>query len=190
MQSDDTPAGSGRQRHCVACGSTNVTTAIVDDEIEYGSGSSPARLHVAIPVHKCEACETEYTDEAAEDIRHEAVCRHLGVLNPREILAIRKGLGLSRQRFAELTRLGVATLARWESGEVIQNAALDAYLRLLARPENFSLLESGALSDPGQVVMAPETDEKSSTRFPTLAARGEIYAEARRAQQFKLAACW
>lgn len=54
------------------------------------------------------------------------------MLSPAEISGLRKGLGMSRAAFAELTDLGEATLGRWESGAVIQNRANDRYLRLLS----------------------------------------------------------
>ena len=44
-------------------------------------------------------------------IRHEAVCRHLGVLAPGEIRALRREHGMSRAAFARLTGFGEATLA-------------------------------------------------------------------------------
>ena len=42
---------------------------------------------------------------------------------------------MTRAAFAELTRLGEATLNRWENGSVVQNRANDRYLRILAIPE-------------------------------------------------------
>ena len=58
------------------------------------------------------------------------------LLSPEEIKAIRKHLGLSRAEFARLTRIGEASLARWETGHIVQNAAMDNYLRLLSYEEN------------------------------------------------------
>ena len=57
-------------------------------------------------------------------------------MTPREVVAIRTRLGMTRAAFAELTRLGGASLARWEKGLLIQNAANDQLLYLLRFPEN------------------------------------------------------
>ena len=159
----------------------------MDEEMEYGSGPKPVRLHVNVPVYQCRDCETEFTDGSAEEVRHEAVCRYLNVLTPTEIRKIRARLGLSRQRFADITRLGIATIARWESGEVIQNAALDVYLRLVSKREIFQLIESRLLFDHSYVEEQTQADERSASRFPTLVSTGEIQTKMRRAKIFKLA---
>ena len=61
-------------------------------------------------------------------------------LPPADILKIRKESGLSRAEFARLTRIGEASLHRWENGLLIQNPAMDSYLRLLAYGENIQRL--------------------------------------------------
>jgi DNA-binding transcriptional regulator YiaG len=83
----------------------------------------------------------EFLDDGAEELQTDAVCNHLGVLTPKEILAVRHDAGLTRASFAELTGLGEATLARWETGTLIQSASSDRYLRLLRYPENLSRLK-------------------------------------------------
>ena len=71
----------------------------------YGGGPNAVQLKATIPFHRCADCTFEYTDSAAEDIRHEAVCRHLGLMGPAEILDLRNSYGLSRAEFAEATRI-------------------------------------------------------------------------------------
>lgn len=39
-----------------------------------------AELTVDVPVRRCEACDFEYLDDEAEQLKHGAICRHLGVL--------------------------------------------------------------------------------------------------------------
>jgi putative zinc finger/helix-turn-helix YgiT family protein len=107
----------------------------------YGEGSEAVELEVLVPVQKCSKCGFEYIDDAAEDIRHEAVCRHLGVLTPDEIREVREEYGFSRAEFSRLSRLGEATLTRWENGSLIQNNAYDQFLRLLRYPENIRRLQ-------------------------------------------------
>jgi DNA-binding transcriptional regulator YiaG len=186
MKPGDALLESSEAPRCSACGSNAVSTTFVDEQMEYGSGPTPVHIPVRLPVHRCAACELEFTDSTAEGLRHEAICRHLGLLSPGEILAIRARLNMSRQRFAALTRLGVATLARWESGEIIQNAALDAYLRLIAKPEICELLLSGALTDSVAHRNPSGRDDESINRFPTLASNGDLPSRTKRAGIFNL----
>jgi putative zinc finger/helix-turn-helix YgiT family protein len=138
---------------CGFCGESRVSTRLEDDRFQYGDGNDAAQIVAVIPVHHCGSCGAEFTDDAAEDIRHDAVCRHLGVLTPSEIRHIRESRQLSRAEFARLTRIGEATLARWERGSLIQNAGYDQLLRLLRHDENVARLRltSSLLRDSAPV---------------------------------------
>jgi putative zinc finger/helix-turn-helix YgiT family protein len=127
---------------CPNCGSTDISTTWTEDAFSYGVGTEQVQLTARVPLRTCAACGYQYYDEEAEDARHEAVCRHLGVQTPAEIQALRKKYGLSRAEFADLTKLGDATIARWERGALIQNAANDRYLRLLQCEENVERLRN------------------------------------------------
>ncbi len=133
---------SGQQESnlCPNCGAKDIRTTWMDDTFPYGVGADAVQLTARVPLRTCAACGYQYYDEEAEDVRHEAVCRHLGVQTPAEIQALRKKYGLSRAEFANLTKLGEATIARWERGALIQNAANDLYLRLLRWEENVERL--------------------------------------------------
>ena len=137
---------------CPMCGVSDITTTPTLHAFDYGSGDSAVELHVRVPVHRCEACEFEYLDDAAEHLKHAAVCDHLGVLPPSEIRRIRENHGMTRASFAHVTGLGEASLNRWENGLSIQTHANDRYLRLLARPEVLWRL---------QELMAPRFPERS-----------------------------
>ena len=119
---------------CPMCGDTGITTSWNPHAFDYGAGQSAVELTVNVPVRRCDTCEFEYLDDAAERLKHEAVCRHLGVLPPAEIRRIRDAHGMTRARFAQVTGLGEASLNRWENGLTVQTHANDRYLRLLARP--------------------------------------------------------
>ena len=121
-------------RECPQCGENSLSTYRRRDTFEYGTGESAATLNVELPVRRCGSCDLEFIDHEGERLRHEAVCRHLGVLTPAEIAGVRKRYGMSRAAFAEATGLGETTLGRWENGAVVQNAGSDRYLRLLALP--------------------------------------------------------
>jgi DNA-binding transcriptional regulator YiaG len=123
-------------------------------------------LTARVPLRTCTKCGFEYFDEEAEDARHAAVCRHLGVQTPAEIEALRKKYGLSRVEFADLTQLGEATIARWERGALIQNAANDRYLYLLRWEENIERLGGKGPSGVGAAAVSNTVKCASSAEEP------------------------
>lgn len=162
-----------RDATCPLCGREGVVTSWKDHTFSYGSGGSEVELTVSVPVRRCAACEFEYLDESAERLKHDSICRHLGVLSPAEIRLIREGHGMTRARFAQVTGLGEASLNRWENGLTIQTHANDRYLRLLARPEIMRQLEE---------LMAPEPPVESivvvaGNRFRALEVTPALLAE-------------
>jgi putative zinc finger/helix-turn-helix YgiT family protein len=125
---------------CLECGSKALEERFDEETFEYGGREKPFTATARIPSLLCTACGFRFYDEAAEWARHEAACRHLGVMTPDEIRALRKRYGLTQEALAELTGLGVASLGRWERGAGIQNEAYDALLYLLRAPENVERL--------------------------------------------------
>lgn len=119
---------------CPLCESKSVDTFQHSDSFEYGSGDAAVTLRVVLPVRRCKVCDFEFVDHEGEQLQHEAVCRHLGVLTPAEVREVRERYGMTRAAFAEVTGLGEATLGRWETGALIQNRANDTYLRLVRSP--------------------------------------------------------
>jgi putative zinc finger/helix-turn-helix YgiT family protein len=134
----------GQGRKCPSCGHQPLVAQRIRDEFEYGPDDE--RITVVaedVPVLVCPACGvTLYGPEAAA-VRHQAICRALGLLCPAEIKALRERLGLDQEEFARLTGIGIATLSRWELGRLLQTRALDRYLRLLeALPDAARFLET------------------------------------------------
>ena len=127
--------------HCPSCESSTVRTRLEDSSFVYGKGEKAVELAVQIPVHSCSTCDLEFTDSVAEEIRHRTICRHQKIMTPKEVISIREAYGLSRSNFAELTRLGEASLTRWENGTLLQNKAYDSFLYLLRFPENLERLK-------------------------------------------------
>lgn len=121
---------------CVNCGSSQVTKEWKRQTFQYGADDASVELAAEMPVYTCLSCGYQFAGPEAEDARHEAVCRHLGVLTPREIMAIREHGGLTRSQFTELTRIGIASLKRWEAGALVQNAANDELVYLMVFPDN------------------------------------------------------
>ena len=121
---------------CPDCGEQDVETNTETESFEYAADSGLVQLSVDLPVSKCGKCGFEYLDIDAQELRHEAVCRYLGLFTPVEIERIRDCYKLSRPIFCDITKIGQASLGRWERGAKIQNAAYDQYLYLLQFPEN------------------------------------------------------
>lgn len=121
---------------CENCGSNDVHAHYEDQAFIYGAGADSVDLRVTVPVWSCRACGMRYTDEAAEIIRHDAVCVHLGRLTPRQLVGLRFQYGLTQEEFANISNIGIASIKRWESGNQIQSSSFDSYLRLLSFSEN------------------------------------------------------
>jgi putative zinc finger/helix-turn-helix YgiT family protein len=126
---------------CFNCGSSNLERKDLSQAFQYGSGTSAVELKANMPVYTCIDCGYQFAGPEAEDARHEAVCRHLGVMTPNEIVAVRESTGLSRTEFAERTGVGIASLKRWETGALVQNAANDQLIYLMTIPENVEHLQ-------------------------------------------------
>ncbi|KHD09212.1 hypothetical protein PN36_14910 [Candidatus Thiomargarita nelsonii] len=122
---------------CPVCEQYNVQTTIENDTFTYDA----VELTASIPVRTCNDCGFRFTDEIAEEVEHEAICQHLGVIIPKEIGAIRKQYQLSWTEFSEITTLDEVSLAHWENGELIQNPVIDKFLYLLKFPENLERLK-------------------------------------------------
>lgn len=142
---------------CPNCSASSVVQRIVPESLPYGSGGDAVLLNLQLPIRHCDSCGEEWEDVESFRAKHDAVCMHLGRLTSREIAIIRTSVG-SRERFSELTGIGPASLARWESGSLMQNAAYDLLLRAIAdselRERLFSL-RIHATAASAQAAMSP-----------------------------------
>jgi len=127
---------------CPVCAGPEVRTAMEVETFLYGKDPNAAELTARVPVRTCDSCGFQFTDFEAEHARHEAICRNLGVLTPAEVADIRKRYRFSQTELARLTRIGEASLYRWENGQLIQNPAYDQFLYLLTFPENVARLRA------------------------------------------------
>ena len=164
---------------CPLCDGEPIVTIQRIDTFDYGSGASAVTLKVDLPVRCCTECDFEFVDHKGERLRHEAVCRHLGVLTPAEVRGVREQYGMTRAAFAKVTGLGEATLTRWENGAVVQNRANDRFLRLLTSRWIMSSLER--LSAPEAAKADPAGEPRK--RFQVLELSESII---RRQQRFQL----
>lgn len=86
-------------------------------------------------VFRCNVCgEEEYSFEqaiAAERRAGEIYREQNGFLQPDEIVALRRRWGVTQAQLEDALGLGRKTIARWESGRVLQSRALDNLLRAI-----------------------------------------------------------
>jgi HTH-type transcriptional regulator/antitoxin MqsA len=81
-------------------------------------------------VPKCEACGRLFFDNDADaQVRH-ALREQLGLLQPDQIREQRNALGLTQAQLAKALRVAPETISRWETGGIIQTAAMDRLMRL------------------------------------------------------------
>src|SRR4051812_45108258 len=109
------------QTTCPRCKSERIETVIKKDRFRYGEGPHAAELSADVPVRRCAKCKFAWQDAVAFAARHDAICVHLGLLRPSEIRELRKGTYGSREALSAATGIGVASLARWESGSLMQS---------------------------------------------------------------------
>lgn len=147
---------------CEFCDGTGIVRNIESQTFQYGSGSESADITVKVPVYYCRDCDLAFSGDEAEEIRHDAVCEHLGRLTPRCIREIREINGLTQAQLAEITGFGVASVKRWETGNIIQNLSADRFLRLLGVSSNIALLRA---LDRSTTTVRPsfQTDFNSAT---------------------------
>lgn len=165
---------------CPNCAEISISYRTEVETFQYGHGDDTPTLSAHVSVYTCRSCGEDFLDHTADEARHTAVCRHLGVLTPDEIANIRTRYGLSRAEFSKITRLGEATLARWERGSLIQNLANDRYLRLLSEVDNLARLRE--LEDLPSLV-GGAVAERSHPKFRSISESPRLRQEA---QSFKL----
>ena len=163
MKENERAAGTERlAESCPNCDGTELGVERREQRFLYGKEGEGVELGAIVPVHTCKACGFEFTGEEAEEARHEAVCRHLRLMTPREILAVRKKYEMTRAEFAQLSRVGTASLARWETGILVQNGANDQLLYLLQFEENVALLNHREALSIGSSHESSEAPERIS----------------------------
>ena len=125
---------------CALCGSDTVQTRHETKFFTYGSLENQTELQAEVPVYRCTECNFLYTDREGDQLCHDSVCKFLQVLTPTEIRILRKNTGLTIKKFSKFTGIGQASISRWENSTLIQNKAMDFYLRLLGVFENLQAI--------------------------------------------------
>jgi putative zinc finger/helix-turn-helix YgiT family protein len=121
------------EQRCPNCKQGRLQDRHIAEDITFPVGEETIVVHVErVPIRVCDVCGESFSGPDAAAIRHEAICRHQGLLTPREIKELRESLGMTQAELARITGIGEATISRWERGRLLQNKALDRFLRLLA----------------------------------------------------------
>jgi putative zinc finger/helix-turn-helix YgiT family protein len=160
---------------CPECGTANLETVQIEETFDYGGRKELIHVTAVLPIKHCRKCDFSFEDWETTQARHRAACVTVGVQSPEEIRQIRKAYGLSQKAFARATRLGAATLNRWERGHLIQNGANDDYLYLLRFPENLDRLRR----------RRQRKEKPAPKRFQRLEPTVELHGQA---QRFRLTA--
>lgn len=166
-------SGSSKEDNliCPECGSVCIETSEEEYSFPYGIGEDSVNLKPRVPIRTCSDCGFSFLDHVGEGICHEAVCKHLGVMTPSQVKDLRKMYKLTQVEFAEITKLGPATLSRWERAILIQNQAYDNYLYLLGYEENLQKIrERGESPEP----MEPAVKRVERPQFRELDVNDEV----------------
>ena len=89
------------------------------------------RITVGVPMRWDSDLEKWLLDGNAMEMIEDAKARHMGLMLPAEMLALRKRLGLSQRDIGELLRIGAKSWTRWESGLQRPSQSINLLLRLL-----------------------------------------------------------
>ena len=96
-------------------------------------------IPVEVEYQHCETCGEDFEvprpDYDPLEAAYREYRRRQGMLQPEEIRAFRKTLGLTQGELSRLLGIGIATLNRYENG-ALQSAAHDQSIRLCMRPAN------------------------------------------------------
>ena len=100
-------------------------------------------ITVNVEYYKCSECGEEFEDPRSTkdplDRAYREYRRRHGMLQPEEILSLRKHYGLTQKEISTLLGWGGATLSRYENG-ALQDEGHDRLLQFIKNPENMQEL--------------------------------------------------
>lgn len=127
-------------RRCCECDERNVVKSDEPRTFTYGTGDDKADITVTVPLYTCKDCGCKFYDHEATEIEHNAVCKHLGMLNPAEIKQLRTSNSLSILEFARTLSVSSLEVEKWERGALIQKKEQDQLMRLIKSTDIFGRL--------------------------------------------------
>src|ERR1035437_6829556 len=83
---------------------------------------------IKVPIERDPSTGEEILTTDALDLIETTQARHMGLLLPSEIRALRKRLGLTQREFGDLLQVGEKTATRWENGHGRPSRSLNVLL--------------------------------------------------------------
>lgn len=135
-----------KPRTCPICGHKPLEPRSIRDEFVFGGEDGDVTVVAEnVPVHVCTNCGEILSGAPAALIRHDAICRTLGLLTPAEIRALRGRVGMTEEQFADWVGVPVDVVPRWERSHWVQTRAYDRLMRML---EEFRFLRQAVDAVP------------------------------------------
>lgn len=170
---------------CPSCGSVELSITQETESFQISDSGQPVTLSIPVNVYSCNSCDLSFSTEDSSENKHNAICHYFGVLAPREVRAVREQYEYSQAEFSELSKIGKASLNRWETGLLIQNQANDNLLFLLTFRDNFNRLKNRYQSKAIAKNLINSAVSLSGSRFRCLTSEDERQLQ-KRAEGFKL----
>jgi HTH-type transcriptional regulator / antitoxin MqsA len=135
---------NGRHRRCPVCGRGILKRRFISENFDYDEHDDVVVVKTYdVPVDDCDSCGECFSGPEAARIRHEAIGRALGLLQPQEIRTLRERMGQSLVQFGKLLGVSSERLSQWENGTAWQDRTADRLIRLLAlKPDNLQFVQS------------------------------------------------
>jgi len=121
------------EHSCIMCSGVSLVESVETENFPFGDDEF--LISVDVPVVSCSDCGFSFTDSRAEAIRHDAACRHQGLLTPDRMREIRAVYDMDRRQFATAFKIGHASLERWENRKLFISGQSSYYLTALADKE-------------------------------------------------------
>jgi putative zinc finger/helix-turn-helix YgiT family protein len=170
---------------CGCCATGHLVIRFRKETFEHKADHGPVTVEAdRVPVSVCDNCSSVFVTAETSRVRHEYVCRTLGLIAPAEITEIRDRHGLTKAEFARITEFGESSISRWERGRLLPNPSSSRYLKLLQHNPSMVnwLMNSDARLTQETVVDAEPTSPRPRFRslppelIPSLAAKANRFA--------------
>jgi len=89
------------------------------------------RIPVKVPMEWDPVLQEWLLTKDAEDMVEATKARHMGLMTPEELVALRKRLGTTQSQIGNLLKIGEKTWCRWESGRQRVSQSMNLWLRAL-----------------------------------------------------------